>query len=370
MPQAPPPIEQQSGVPRCRHCYYVLENLPEPRCPECGTIFDFNDPDSYTIKPPLVRWRLWLPGLALALFGGMALYLFVLPYAGFGWAATLVVPAAAGAILGYGCRVRVVLLVLPAIIVCTGLFFGLIGGGYVGLLCGLMLGGLALGPVAVGMAVGVLLRMRLKHSNFDQRWHLPLIAFLLLPVGAAVIERATYRPPPPESVQTSLVIAAPVGRVWDSIQFYEEVKHGPPPLFRLGMPRALFTTGRAAAAGDLKTCVYDKGRLTKRVTEVDRQRRLGFVVVEQEFERHAVSLAGGSFQFEPVGPAGQHTRVTLTTTYRPHLGPRWCWRPLEGWTVRTLHRHVLKGMSEETTGGGAGAPDGTAVADAGSGAGQ
>ena len=161
----------------------------------------------------------------------------------------------------------------------------------------------------------------------------------------AAVERATYRRAPVETVSTSVVIDVPAGRAWDAIQFYEDVKHGPPPMFRAGMPRALQASGRVAAVGDVRTCVYDKGRLGKRVTEVERGRRLAFAVVEQEFERHSMTLVGGGFELEPAG--AQRTRVTLWTTYRPHLAPRWCWRPFETHTVHTLHRHVLRGMAEE-----------------------
>jgi hypothetical protein len=31
----------------CLGCGYPLDGLPEPRCPECGTPFDPNDPDSF-----------------------------------------------------------------------------------------------------------------------------------------------------------------------------------------------------------------------------------------------------------------------------------------------------------------------------------
>jgi hypothetical protein len=220
-----------------------------------------------------------------------------------------------------------------------------------------MLGGIAVGPIFIGVAAGALLRTRLKNSTFDQRWHLPLIAFLLLPVAAAVVERSLWRRPPPSSVRTTVVVDAPADRAWNAILFYEEVKHGPPPLFRLGMPRALYATGRAAAVGDLKTCVYDKGRLTKRITDVEPGRRLAFVVVEQGFERHAMTLHSGSFEFEPDPEDENRTRVTLTTTYRSHLAPQWCWRPFEQWTVHTLHRHILRGMKEEAEARTAPAPD-------------
>lgn len=35
---------------RCLKCRYILDNLPEPRCPECGLGFDPQDPATYWIK--------------------------------------------------------------------------------------------------------------------------------------------------------------------------------------------------------------------------------------------------------------------------------------------------------------------------------
>ncbi len=33
---------------RCLNCGYILDGLPENRCPECGRPFDPEDPDSFT----------------------------------------------------------------------------------------------------------------------------------------------------------------------------------------------------------------------------------------------------------------------------------------------------------------------------------
>lgn len=342
-----PALEQQFGIPRCRRCYYVLENLPGNRCPECGTPFDFNDPNTYTIKPPFVRWKLWMPGLLLALGGGLALCAFIVPFAGFGVAATLIVPASVGAVIGYTCRVRMFLLVVVSLAAVGGLVMGLMSMNFVGLLCGLMLACIIAGPLVLGTLAGVLLRQALKNSSFDQRWHLPLVAFLLLPLAVAVVERLRWRRPAAETLRTSLVIDAPAQRAWDAIVFYEDVPGDPPPLFRLGMPRPLYTTGSATAIGDVRTCVYDKGRLSKRVTAIEPVRRLAFRVVEQGFERHSMMVLEGAFDIEPIAGERPRTRVTLTTTYRPYLAPRWCWRPFEQFTVHTLHRHVLRAMAEK-----------------------
>ncbi len=35
---------------RCLGCGYILEHLPEPRCPECGREFDPDDPRSFFVR--------------------------------------------------------------------------------------------------------------------------------------------------------------------------------------------------------------------------------------------------------------------------------------------------------------------------------
>ena len=35
----------------CLACGYVLEHLPEPRCPECGRVFDPGNPRTFTYRP-------------------------------------------------------------------------------------------------------------------------------------------------------------------------------------------------------------------------------------------------------------------------------------------------------------------------------
>jgi hypothetical protein len=50
---------KDNDVPRrCRACYYVLDGLTAPRCPECGSPFQPDDPHTYFVGS-LFRWRLW-----------------------------------------------------------------------------------------------------------------------------------------------------------------------------------------------------------------------------------------------------------------------------------------------------------------------
>lgn len=330
---------------RCLDCGYVLLGLPERRCPECGRGFDPEDASTYSTKPLFVRWKFWLPGFLLAATAGIALYVLILLIAGWGVAITIVAPFCVGAIIGYGCKARPFVLTLLALAVLSIIVAGMFSLSMVGIFCGTVLAAVALAPILVGTLAGYLLRVILKDTTFDQGAYLPVLLLLLAPLLWAIIERAVSTPPVIESVVTSLEIPAPVGRAWNAVMFYEQVRHRPPWLLRYGLPRPLYAFGSTDRVGDTKTCVYSKGHLVKRVSQRIPRHVLAFDVIEQDrIETHSVRLTGGKFEFHAEAP--DRTRVELTTSYQPKLAPRWVWRPFERLAVHTLHRHVLRGMRE------------------------
>ena len=333
---------------RCLGCGYVLTGLTEQRCPECGREFRIDDPSTYSTKPLFVRWRFWLPGFMLATIGGVILYLLLIWVAGWGVAVSIVAPFCIGAVVGYGCRAKPFVLALLALAALGVIVFTLYSANLVGIFCGSVMAVVALTPILVGTACGVLLRIRLKHSDFEQRWYLPALSLLLAALLWGVVEHFTATPHSVESVITLMEIPAPVGRAWNALMFYEDVRQPPPWLLRYGLPRPLYTRGSIANEGHARTCVYTKGHLTKRVTRRVPESLLTFDVIEQDrIENHSVKLTGGSFAFVSEGEG--RTRVTLTTSYRPKLGPRWVWRPFEKLAVHTLHEYVLDGMKHEAT---------------------
>jgi hypothetical protein len=326
---------------RCLNCFYILDGLPAARCPECGQVFDPNDPRTYTTKPPFIWWRYWLPAFLLAAIPGLIAYMVLLPMVGYGWAAWFVVPFCLGAVIGYATRVRTISTILLVLLAMGTVVGGLMTVHLAGLLCGLVLGGVALGPALIGMLCGKVLRSRLKVGRFSQRQWLPLLFLWLVPFIWGRIEgRHVY---PNETIETSLIIPTSVAAAWDGVMFYEEVEHEPPLLLRLLLPRPLYISGGTQNVGDIKYCVYSKGRLVKKITKRDERQLLAFDVIEQHnIENRSVRLTGGEFRFEIIGVA--QTRVTLATSYQPLLGPRLPWRWAEKLATHSLHHHVLQGM--------------------------
>ena len=308
-------------------------------------VLDPERPASFTYKPPFIPLRYWMPPLLLTAAVGGILSIILVLLAGWGFVVVFVLPFCIGIFIGYAFRFRTGWLpyaaVACALIACLFLY----GAGLAGVFCATMFGIIFLGPIFVGVGAGVGLRAILKKTNFDQRWHLPVLLVAIV-LSAGVVERIVQGPRAVETIVTSLTIPTDVGHAWNAMMFYEEVRQPPPWLLRYGLPRPIFTRGSTANVGDQKVCVYTKGHLTKRVTERIENQKLSFDVIEQDhIENHSIDLKSGSFTF--IAETPNRTRVELATTYRPKLGPRWVWRPVETWATRSLHRYVLEGMREK-----------------------
>jgi len=349
MPFQPMP----SLAKRCLQCFYILDHLESKTCPECGLAFDPADPSTYTTRPPFVWWTFWMPAFLLAGVGGGILWAVLIYTFGFTGATTLAVPVAIGSIMGYAGKVRLrykFVLALMAVGAAIGI---LAGGGFVGGFCAAIVSTCALIPVFAGVLVGWILRKQLAKSKFSHRDYLRslLLQFwcVIFPVTAAVIE-GRHPASLPIVVTTSELINTPLDQAWHGIQFFEDVRRPTPWLLYLSPQlRPMYTIGHSEKVGDLKTCVYQRGKLIKQITEVIPGKRLAFRVIEQDhIETDGATLLDGSFDLEAVDET--HTRVTLTTRYVPLLNPRFAYHWAEALAIHTLHGHVLAGMKDTAEG--------------------
>ena len=340
------PIENESARRFCLRCLSPLEgdSVDQSRCQDCGLAFNPSDDETYSVAVRN-RWKFWFPGLCLAISLGVISYGVTLTAGDMGLSLFVGVPVSIGAILGYATRVRVWGLLLLAAVAIPAVVTAIVSTNMAGIFCGATLGLIFCIPVFGGLLLGYVLRIILKGSSWDQRVFLPVLLIAAAPPASAyLVSRLFPHPVEIVTVETEMTFAMAPELAWNRILFYEEVEHEPPWLLKLSLPRPVRTEGSSARVGDVKRCVYEKGHLSKRITHVDSNRRLEFVVVEQElhFERD-VTLIDGGFELKPDGD-GNSTHVTLRTRYQRHLSPRWVWEPIERNVVRALHQHVMEGM--------------------------
>ena len=237
----------ESAAPRCCGCGYTLTGLAEKGpCPECGRGYNLSDPTTYLLRPPFVRWKFWLPGLALAAFVGVVL-MAVLAYAvgDWGWPLWMGAPLAAGCILGYRVRMGRAFMVLLVAALGVSLIMGMAMLNLGGVFCGMMLSVVIGGPIVAGMCAGLILRSYLKTSRFSQRSYLPVWMIAALNVIVGVGHKAISPAHALHTVRTSIEVNASPERCYECLLFYEEVDHPPPWILRVGIARPLRTVGRS-----------------------------------------------------------------------------------------------------------------------------
>jgi hypothetical protein len=337
-----------------RYCLRCQELLPwtesEPgQCFQCGLQFDPAEPATYREGRTFLRWKFWFPGFCLAVASGVISYVICLQSGELGMALFFAVPVSVGAILGYGTRVHVWLLGLLGLAAITCIVVALVSMHWAGFFCGMTLSLIFVVPTAAGIFLGVILRLVLARSRWDQRWFFPLWAFLILPYAVQAIENRLPHRTEIASVRTELTVDATPQQAWDAIMFYEQVQHQPPWLLRLALPKPIRSEGSKQRVGEVVRCYYDRGHLAKRISRREEGRLLAFDVIEQHlhFERDVV-LCDGSFAVVPVEHG--RSRIVLTTRYERKLAPRWLWEATERKVIHTLHGHVLEGMRRKAEG--------------------
>ena len=155
--------------------------------------------------------------------------------------------------------------------------------------------------------------------------------------------RARAASRPVSSVVTRMRFAASLEQTWNGLRFYEEIAKRPPLHLRFLLPQPIRTVGNKSKVGDVATCLYERGRLLKRVTRIESGRFYEFEVVEQVLEiGGGIRLSGGSYRMR--GLEDGSTEVALTTRYASPERPRWMWKPIEAAVCRSFHRHILGAM--------------------------
>ena len=152
-----------------------------------------------------------------------------------------------------------------------------------------------------------------------------------------------------ETVQTSKNISANLQDVWNQIHFYEDSNSYSSWLTLAGFPRPIGTSGFIKEVGAKTKCIYEGGFIDKTITAVDidkKTARFEFDVINQvNVEDHAIKLIDGGFYLTQQDT--QKTSLTLKTTYKPLMTPRFIWRPFEKATNQALHMHIIKEIEHQ-----------------------
>jgi hypothetical protein len=189
-----------------------------------------------------------------------------------------------------------------------------------------------------------------------------LLLLVLMFPGLVAFDRTTKPLEPLRSVSTSVVVRAPIGRVWRTVIAFPKISEPPTGIFRWGIAYPIEARIDGSGVGAIRHCVFSTGSFVEPITRWEEPVLLAFDVSSSpppmrelslyehieapHLHGHMVSHRG---QFRLIERDGQ---VVLegTTWYTHTLSPQWYWGPISDYMIHQIHERVLnhiKRASEE-----------------------
>ncbi len=217
-----------------------------------------------------------------------------------------------------------------------------------GVICLLMAAPLAIPLALIGAWFGYLIQRRHVDPS-------PVLAAMLLALpGLMGVEHAADLQPRRLEVTSSIVVNAPVERVWRNVVSFSELPEPEEWIFQTGLAYPMRAEIQGTGVGAERHCVFSTGAFVEPITVWDEPRRLAFGVREEPPPMvelspyrlrpphldHYFSAKAGEFRLTPL-PGGR-TLLEGTTWYENRFWPESYWRQWSDGIVHRIHMRVLR----------------------------
>jgi hypothetical protein len=168
-------------------------------------------------------------------------------------------------------------------------------------------------------------------------------------------EGALRLAPPVYRVETSVVVDAPIERVWHEVVAFPPIPEEPEWYFRAGIAYPLRAWIAGRGVGATRFCEFTTGSFVEPITVWDEPRLLRFDVagnpsplsewspygaIDAPHLHGFLVSSGGQFALTPLGP--NRTLLAGTTWYRHSLWPAGYWRLWSDAIIHRIHSRVLR----------------------------
>jgi hypothetical protein len=189
----------------------------------------------------------------------------------------------------------------------------------------------------------------------------PLLLVFIFP-GLVAFDYTTKLPEPIRAVTTSVVVRAPIERVWQTVIAFPKITEPPTGIFRCGIAYPIEARIEGSGVGAIRHCVFSTGSFVEPITRWEAPSLLAFDVSSSpppmrelslyehidapHLHGHMVSHRG---EFRLIWLDGQ---VTLegTTWYSHTLSPQWYWGPISDHMIHRIHGRVLNHIKRVSEG--------------------
>lgn len=215
-------------------------------------------------------------------------------------------------------------------------------------------------PIALPLAIMGGFAGRALVRRVQAAWPPRLAAGIgLLPL-LMVAEHLGRLQPPVHPVTTSIVIDAPVERVWQNVITFPALAPPTEMIFRTGIAYPTSATIVGSGPGAVRYCHFTTGDFVEPITTWDENHLLAFRVAAQpeamremspwkivpaHIEHNYFRSQHGQFRLEAIDAS--HTLLEGTTWYQDYFWPQQYWNVISDQIVHRIHLRVLKHVKQQ-----------------------
>ncbi|MCH2202552.1 MAG: hypothetical protein MK102_11325 [Fuerstiella sp.] len=264
---------------------------------------------------------------------------------GLGVTMFLFLPAATGFVTVLTVRYwkAVVISLLIAMTLCLA---GLVFTGLEGIVCVVMATPILLIGAMLGAAAGTLVKRRFPTDGNLSMAIIPVLAGVSV-FGTGKIEDLFDTGWRTEIVESTIIVPADPGAVWDAMIEFDDIDGSTPLLMRMGLPIPQSCSTNGFGLGSERTCRFNSGFIRERVTAWNPPHRLELDVEEVQLPgRHWLGFQQATYTLERHGVSG--TKLTRATTVTSTLRPAFYWRFFERLGTETEHNYILNSLKTKS----------------------
>jgi len=262
--------------------------------------------------------------------------------AGYGVTMFFVLPAATGFVTAFVIRfwnaVILSVLITLAIWMTSLVFVGLEG-----IVCVLMASPMLFTSALFGASLGFFIK---KISGKRTSMIIaPLFAGATV-FGSGQLENRLGHSLRTEVVESTIVVDAGKEDVWEELIAFTDVSGPKPFLLRIGLPIPESCSMTGSGIGAERTCHFNSGFISERVTHWEPPHRLELSVEEVKLPgRHWLGFRDATYTLKAIEKG--RTRVSRKTTVTSTLRPAFYWRLFEHLGAETEHRYILNSLEDK-----------------------
>jgi len=262
---------------------------------------------------------------------------------GYGWFFFLILPVVLGISLG-ALPKRQHVLIGSAIAGCLLMVFLLVAG-FEGFICILMTLPLLIPLVFLGAVISFLVK---RYNDLKSVDSIPVLLLPLLPfLFGGIVEKALVgHDKRIIDVRSEIILPYTPEQVYDGIKSMDTVIAPKGTLMKIDLPVPRKCILEKEAVGGVRTCYFDGGKISEKITALQRGQLLKMDVTSYQLTgRKWLGFKEAIYTFEKM--AGNQCRLTRITTYTSELRPRFYWEPLERWGIEEEHEYVFTALKKK-----------------------